>query len=84
MTFRRSQDQSGCQDFKHLNLDFQVIKGEFGKRKLKIDAWLGSLKNTAAIRTALGHVETDTRYKVHCSLLFLVMFSIRFKFDEEP
>ncbi|KAK4789954.1 hypothetical protein SAY86_017258 [Trapa natans] len=45
-------------DFKHLNLDFQLIKDEAkGKRKLKIDAWFGSRKTSAAIRTALSHVE---------------------------
>lgn len=44
-------------NFKHLNLDFQLIKDESGKRKLKIDAWFGSRKTTAAIRTALSHVE---------------------------
>ncbi|KAK9292105.1 hypothetical protein L1049_020063 [Liquidambar formosana] len=44
-------------NFKHLNLDFQLIKDESGKQKLKIDAWFGSRKTTAAIRTALSHVE---------------------------
>ncbi|XP_059599439.1 large ribosomal subunit protein uL6 isoform X1 [Vitis vinifera] len=44
-------------NFKHLNLDFQLIKDESGNRKLKIDAWFGSRKTTAAIRTALSHVE---------------------------
>ncbi|KAK4777332.1 hypothetical protein SAY87_017519 [Trapa incisa] len=45
-------------DFKHLNLDFQLIKDEAtGNRKLKIDAWFGSRKTSAAIRTALSHVE---------------------------
>ncbi|KAI4307006.1 hypothetical protein L6164_030241 [Bauhinia variegata] len=44
-------------DFKHLNLDFQLITDEDGKRKLKIDAWFGSRKTSAAIRTALSHVE---------------------------
>ena len=44
-------------DFKHLNLDFQLITDENGKRKLKIDAWFGSRKTSAAIRTALSHVE---------------------------
>ncbi|KAL2542388.1 60S ribosomal protein L9-1 [Abeliophyllum distichum] len=44
-------------DFKHLNLDFQLITDEeTGKRKLKVDAWFGSRKTTAAIRTALSHV----------------------------
>ncbi|CAN1251203.1 60S ribosomal protein L9-1 [Linum perenne] len=44
-------------DFKHLNLDFQLIKDEeTGARKLKIDAWFGSRKTSASIRTALSHV----------------------------
>ncbi|KAK2998349.1 hypothetical protein RJ639_022711 [Escallonia herrerae] len=44
-------------DFKHLNLDFQLITdAEAGQRKLKVDAWFGSRKTTAAIRTALSHV----------------------------
>ncbi|URD90283.1 60S ribosomal protein [Musa troglodytarum] len=41
-------------DFKHLNLDFDLI--ESGK-KLKVDAWFGSRKTTAAIRTAISHVQ---------------------------
>ncbi|KAA3470156.1 60S ribosomal protein L9 [Gossypium australe] len=45
-------------DFKHLNLDFHLIKDEeTGKRKLRIEAWFGSRKTSAAIRTALSHVE---------------------------
>ncbi|CAH9099314.1 unnamed protein product [Cuscuta europaea] len=45
-------------NFKHLNLDFQLIKDEeTGKLKLKVDAWFGSRKSTAAIRTALSHVD---------------------------
>jgi len=40
-------------DFKHLNLDFQLQ--EEG-RKLKVDAWFGTRKTTAAIRTAISHV----------------------------
>ncbi|XP_071939696.1 large ribosomal subunit protein uL6-like isoform X2 [Coffea arabica] len=45
-------------NFKHLNLDFQLITDEVtGKRKLKVDTWFGSCKTTAAIRTALSHVE---------------------------
>ncbi|ESQ33475.1 hypothetical protein EUTSA_v10008838mg [Eutrema salsugineum] len=45
-------------DFKHLNLDFQLIKDEeTGKRKLKIDSWFGSRKSSASIRTALSHVD---------------------------
>ncbi|CAA0832903.1 60S ribosomal protein L9-2 [Striga hermonthica] len=44
-------------NFKHLNLDFQLIKDEAtGKQKLKVDAWFSSRKTTAAIRTALSHV----------------------------
>ncbi|KAG6491296.1 60S ribosomal protein L9-like [Zingiber officinale] len=41
-------------DFKHLNLDFELIEG--GK-KLKVDAWFGSRKTTAAIRTSLSHID---------------------------
>jgi large subunit ribosomal protein L9e len=48
-------------DFKHLNLDFDVITDENGKKKLKIDAWFGSRKTSAAIRTALSHVENLIR-----------------------
>ena len=45
-------------DFKHLNLDFQLIKdAETVKRKLKIDSWFGSRKSSASIRTALSHVD---------------------------
>ncbi|KAL3687928.1 hypothetical protein R1sor_014237 [Riccia sorocarpa] len=40
-------------NFKHLNLDFQMI--EEGK-KLKVDAWFGSRKTIAAIRTAVSHI----------------------------
>lgn len=44
-------------NFKHLNLDFQLITDEeSGKQKLKVDAWFGSRKTTASIRTALSHV----------------------------
>ncbi|PWA40168.1 Ribosomal protein L6 [Artemisia annua] len=43
-------------DFKHLNLDFMLITDEEGNKKLKVDAWFGSRKTTAAIRTALSHV----------------------------
>ncbi|KAF8090285.1 hypothetical protein N665_0480s0007 [Sinapis alba] len=44
-------------DFKHLNLDFQLIKDAVtGKRQLKIDSWFGSRKASASIRTALSHV----------------------------
>ncbi|RZS22810.1 hypothetical protein BHM03_00055638, partial [Ensete ventricosum] len=41
-------------EFQHLNLDFDLI--ENGK-KLKVDAWFGSRKTTAAIRTAISHVQ---------------------------
>ncbi|XP_008783757.2 60S ribosomal protein L9 [Phoenix dactylifera] len=41
-------------NFKHLNLDFQLMEGG---RKLKVDAWFGSRKTTAAIRTAISHVQ---------------------------
>ncbi|KAG1360935.1 putative 60S ribosomal protein L9 [Cocos nucifera] len=41
-------------NFKHLNLDFQLTDGG---RKLKVDAWFGSRKTTAAIRTAISHVQ---------------------------
>ncbi|XP_043713504.1 60S ribosomal protein L9-like [Telopea speciosissima] len=43
-------------NFKHLNLDFHLIKDNDGKQKLQIEAWFGSRKTTAAIRTALTHV----------------------------
>ncbi|GFY83998.1 ribosomal protein L6 family [Actinidia rufa] len=45
-------------NFKHLNLDFELITDEAtGKKKLKIESWFGSRKTTAAIRTALSHVD---------------------------
>lgn len=45
-------------NFKHLNLDFKLITDEAtGQKKLQVDAWFGSRKTTAAIRTALSHVE---------------------------
>ncbi|KFK30864.1 hypothetical protein AALP_AA6G035700 [Arabis alpina] len=45
-------------NFKHLNLDFQLIKDkETGKTKLKIDSWFGTRKTSASIRTALSHVD---------------------------
>ncbi|KAG2676868.1 hypothetical protein I3843_12G073700 [Carya illinoinensis] len=44
-------------NFKHLNLDFQLITDEEGKKKLKVEAWFGSRKTSAAIRTALSHVD---------------------------
>ena len=42
----KAEDPQGklCQDFKHLNLDFQLIKDESGKRKLKVEAWFSSRK----------------------------------------
>uniref|UniRef100_A0A0C9QN76 TSA: Wollemia nobilis Ref_Wollemi_Transcript_18963_1035 transcribed RNA sequence n=1 Tax=Wollemia nobilis TaxID=56998 RepID=A0A0C9QN76_9CONI len=43
-------------NFKHLNLDFQLLE-EDGVKKLKVDAWFGSRKTMAAIRTALSHVQ---------------------------
>ncbi|KAL5764386.1 hypothetical protein ACOSP7_016749 [Xanthoceras sorbifolium] len=44
-------------NFKHLNLDFHLMTDDStGKRKLKIDAWFGTRKTSAAIRTALSHV----------------------------
>ncbi|XP_059440723.1 large ribosomal subunit protein uL6 [Corylus avellana] len=44
-------------NFKHLSLDFQLLTDENGQRKLKVEAWFGSRKTSAAIRTALSHVE---------------------------
>ncbi|WOL00162.1 60S ribosomal protein L9 [Canna indica] len=41
-------------NFKHLNLDFELI--ENGK-KLKVDAWFGSRKTMAAIRTSISHIQ---------------------------
>ncbi|XP_024189028.1 60S ribosomal protein L9 [Rosa chinensis] len=44
-------------NFKHLNLDFELVTDEStGKKKLKIEAWFGTRKTRAAIRTALSHV----------------------------
>ncbi|XP_072986110.1 large ribosomal subunit protein uL6-like [Typha latifolia] len=40
--------------FKHLNLDFELTDGG---RKLKVDAWFGSRRTMAAIRTAISHVQ---------------------------
>jgi len=40
-------------NFKHLNLAFQLQEGG---RKLKVDAWFGTRKTMAAIRTAISHV----------------------------
>lgn len=40
-------------NFNHLNLDFQMLEGG---RKLKVDAWFGTRKTSAAIRTAISHV----------------------------
>jgi large subunit ribosomal protein L9e len=44
-------------NFKHLSLDFQLLTDDNGQRKLKVEAWFGSRKTSAAIRTALSHVE---------------------------
>ncbi|KAK9724158.1 hypothetical protein RND81_05G052700 [Saponaria officinalis] len=44
-------------NFKHLNLDFQLTTNEDGKKILKIDSWFSKRKTTAAIRTAISHVE---------------------------
>ena len=44
-----------CRDFKHLNLDFQLMKDE--SRKRKVEAWFGSRKTSVEIRTALSHIE---------------------------
>jgi len=41
-------------DFKHLNLDLQLIEGG---TKLKIESWFGNRKTIASIRTALSHVQ---------------------------
>ncbi|KAF3778127.1 60S ribosomal protein L9 [Nymphaea thermarum] len=41
-------------DFKHLSLDFQLVEGG---RKLKVDAWFGSRRTMAAIRTAISHIQ---------------------------
>lgn len=41
-------------NFKHLNLDFQLVEGG---RKLKVDAWFGTRRTMAAIRTAISHVQ---------------------------
>ncbi|KAK9992140.1 hypothetical protein SO802_027125 [Lithocarpus litseifolius] len=44
-------------NFKHLNLDFDLIIDEkIGKQKLKIDAWFSSRKTSITIHTALSHV----------------------------
>ncbi|XP_024367852.1 large ribosomal subunit protein uL6 [Physcomitrium patens] len=40
-------------NFKHLNLDFQLQEGG---RKLQVDAWFGTRKTMAAIRTAISHI----------------------------
>jgi large subunit ribosomal protein L9e len=40
-------------NFKHLNLDFQMLEGG---RKLKVEAWFGTRKTMAAIRTAISHI----------------------------
>ncbi|BAF07521.1 large ribosomal subunit protein uL6-like [Oryza sativa Japonica Group] len=43
-------------NFKHLNLDFQLLEVE-GVRKLQVDAWFGTRRTMAAIRTAISHVQ---------------------------
>ncbi|KAL5699827.1 60S ribosomal protein L9B [Ranunculus cassubicifolius] len=44
-------------DFKHLNIDFELITdATTGKKKLKVDSWFGTKKSSASIRTALTHV----------------------------
>ncbi|KAL5709560.1 60S ribosomal protein L9B [Ranunculus cassubicifolius] len=44
-------------DFKHLNLDFELITDiDTGVKKLKVDSWFGTKKSSASIRTALTHV----------------------------
>ena len=42
-----------CRDFKHLNLDYQLMKDESGKRKVEVD----SRKTSVEIHTALSHIE---------------------------
>ncbi|KAL2921604.1 60S ribosomal protein L9 [Bienertia sinuspersici] len=44
-------------NFKHLNLDFQIITDEEGNKKLQIDSWFGTRKTSAAIRTAISHIQ---------------------------
>ncbi|XP_050230968.1 60S ribosomal protein L9-2-like [Mercurialis annua] len=45
-------------NFKHLNLDFQLIKDDSTrKRRLKIEAWFSTRKTSATTMTALSHVE---------------------------
>ncbi|KAL5200694.1 hypothetical protein ABZP36_021897 [Zizania latifolia] len=41
-------------NFKHLNLDFQLLEGG---RKMQVDAWFGTRRTMAAIRTAISHVQ---------------------------
>ncbi|CAI5531282.1 unnamed protein product [Closterium sp. Naga37s-1] len=41
-------------DFRHLNLDFQIVEDG---TKLKVDAWFGTRKTMASIRTAISHVQ---------------------------
>ncbi|KAF0895419.1 hypothetical protein E2562_012427 [Oryza meyeriana var. granulata] len=41
-------------NFKHLNLDFQLLEDG---RKLQVDAWFGTRRTMAAIRTAISHVQ---------------------------
>ncbi|KNA16589.1 hypothetical protein SOVF_087850 [Spinacia oleracea] len=44
-------------NFKHLNLDFELVTDEEGKKKLNIDSWFGTRKTSASIRTAISHIE---------------------------
>ncbi|KAI3706848.1 hypothetical protein L6452_24864 [Arctium lappa] len=64
---RRRRDQSQGQDHRsqrttgNPHSQFQASQPRFpdeetGKQRLKVDAWFGSRKTTAAIRTALSHV----------------------------
>ncbi|KAG6476746.1 hypothetical protein ZIOFF_065993 [Zingiber officinale] len=62
-------------DFKHLNLDFELIEG--GK-KLKVDAWFGSRKTTAAIRTSLSHIDNLITGVTKPILFLVVLFLVPF------
>ncbi|KAL9240239.1 hypothetical protein vseg_014483 [Gypsophila vaccaria] len=44
-------------NFKHLNLDFELTTTQEGKKILKIDSWFSKRKTTAAIRTAISHIQ---------------------------
>ncbi|XP_039035610.1 60S ribosomal protein L9-1-like [Hibiscus syriacus] len=62
-------------NFKHLNLDFHLIKdNETGKRKLRIESWFGSRKTSVAIHTNLSHIEnliTGVTKGYHCKMRFV-------------